>query len=203
MDAPRTALLVTPTIHPIHRLVRELKGYDVEERPLDVLSSVAGRNHILNGKGTETIADDDGPIPLVSTSRTHEGSTPPSFPRLRQKAESAHTPTLLDGQVGPGKLEDCHCGREEVDVGKGGRGERVVKDDEKKANSEEGDPERGDDFPKKGRAFRLESVWQGVNASITVETVHNNVVITHLRVQIDNSTKEPPQTRMRRATPGM
>ena len=140
MDVPRTALLVTPATHPIHRLIKELKGYGVDARPLDMLSSVAGGNHMLNGKGTETTVDGKGPILLVSTLANTRGLDLPdlshvfvmgvpegrvdSYTHVAGRAcrfgKSGKIVTVVE------KLE------EKIDDGKGGKKKRVVKDEEKK-----------------------------------------------------------------------
>ena len=67
IDVSRTALLVAPSSYPVFTLVEELKGYGVDARPLDMLSPFAGRNHILNSKGTEVVTEGEGPILFVST----------------------------------------------------------------------------------------------------------------------------------------
>ena len=77
MDVPRTALLVTPAAHPIHRFIKELNGYGVDARPLDMLSPVAVKMSIPNDKCTETTADGESPDP---PSQTHEVSISRTFP---------------------------------------------------------------------------------------------------------------------------
>ena len=77
MDVPRTALLVTPAAHPIHRFIKELNGYGVDARPLDMLSPVAVKMSIPNDKCTETTAHGESPDP---PSQTHEVSISRTFP---------------------------------------------------------------------------------------------------------------------------
>ncbi|KAF9646100.1 hypothetical protein BDM02DRAFT_3262483 [Thelephora ganbajun] len=128
-------------------LIKELKGYGVDTRPLDMLSSVAGRNHTSNGKDVKTTANDKGPILLVSI---HGVSISPIFPTSLswgyQRAGSTRTPTSL-GRVDSYTHIAGRTGRfgktgktiavvekieEGVDDGKGGKKKRVVKDEEKK-----------------------------------------------------------------------
>ena len=140
MDVPRTALLVTPASHPIRRLIKELKGYGVDARPLDMLSSVAGRNHILNGKGTGTTADGEGPVLLVSTLANTRGLDLPDLSHvfvMGVPEGRVDSYTHIAGRT-------CRFGKtgkivtvvekieEEIDDGMGGKKKRVVKDDEKK-----------------------------------------------------------------------
>ena len=140
MDVPRTALLVTPATHPIHRLIEELKGYDVDARPLDMLSPVAGRNHMLNNKGAETTAGNEGPILLVSTLANTRGLDLPDLSHvfvmgvLEGRVDSY---THIAGRTGrfgkAGKIVTVvEKIEEEIDDGKGGRKKRVVKDEERK-----------------------------------------------------------------------
>ena len=140
MDVPRTALLVTPATHPIHRLIKELKGYGVDARPLDMLSSVAGRDHILRDKGTETTANGGGPILLVSTLANTRGLDLPDLSHvfvLGVPEGRVDSYTHIAGRTGRfgknGKIVTVvEKIEEEVDDGKGGRRMRVVKDEEKK-----------------------------------------------------------------------
>lgn len=140
MDVPKTALLVTPATHPIHRLTRELKGYGVDARPLDILSPSAGRNHILNGREPDDIVDSEGPILLVSTLANTRGIDLSDLSHVfvmgvpEGRVDSyTHIAgrTSRFGKTGTivtvvEKLE------EEVDDGEGGKETRVVKDEEKK-----------------------------------------------------------------------
>ena len=139
MDVPRTALLVTPATHPIHRLIKELKAYGVDARPLDMLSPVAGRNHILNGKGTETTSDSEGPVLLVSTLANTRGLDFPDLSHVfimgvpEGKVDSY---THIAGRAGrfgkTGKIvtvvEEIE---EEIDDAAGWKKKRVVKDQER------------------------------------------------------------------------
>ena len=140
MDVPRTALLVTPASHPIRRLIEELKGYGVDARPLDMLSPVAGRNHMLNGEGVGTTAVSEGPILLVSTLANVRGL---DFPDLSHVFVMGVPEGRVDSYTHiAGRT--CRFGKtgkiitvverieEEVDNGKGGKEKRVVKDEEKK-----------------------------------------------------------------------
>jgi len=139
MDVPRTALLVTPATHPIHRLIKELEGYGVDARPLDMLSSVAGRNHILRDKGTETTPDGDGPILLVSTLANTRGLDLPDLSHvfiLGVPEGRVDSYTHIAGRTGrfgkTGKIVTIvEKIEEEVDDGEGGKKKRVVKDEEK------------------------------------------------------------------------
>ena len=140
MDVPRTALLVTPAAHPIHRLVKELKGYGVDARPLDMLSPVAGKLSMPNNKGTETTADGEGPILLVSTLANTRGLDLPDLSHvfvMGVPEGRVDSYTHIAGRTGrfgkEGKIvtvvEEIE---EEVDDGKGGKKTKVVKDEEKK-----------------------------------------------------------------------
>jgi len=140
MDVPRTALLVTPATHPIHRLIEELKGYGVDARPLDMMSPVAGRNHMLNDKGAETTTGNEGPILLVSTLANTRGLDLPDLSHvfvmgvLEGRVDSY---THIAGRTGrfgkTGKIVTVvEKIEEEIDDGKGGRKKRVVKDEERK-----------------------------------------------------------------------
>lgn len=140
MDVPRTALLVTPATHPIRRLIEELKGYGVDARPLDMLSPVAGRNHMLNGEGAGTTAVNEGPVLLVSTLANIRGL---DFPDLSHvfvmgvPEGRVDSYTHIAGRTGrfgkTGKIITVvERIEEEVDNGKGGKEKRVVKDEEKK-----------------------------------------------------------------------
>ena len=140
MDVPRTALLVTPATHPIHRLIKELKGYGVDARPLDMQSSFTGGNHIHNGKGTEATADDEGPVLLISTLASTRGLDLPDLSHVFVMG-------VLEGRVDSythiaGRT--CRFGKagkivtvverieEEVVNREGETVKRVVKDEEKK-----------------------------------------------------------------------
>ena len=96
MDVPRTALLVNPATHPIHRLIGELKGYVMDTRPLDVLSLFAVQNHMFNSKSAETMAGNEGPLLFVSTFANTGVSTSQIFLTSSswryQKAESTRYP---------------------------------------------------------------------------------------------------------------
>jgi superfamily II DNA/RNA helicase len=140
MDVPRAALLVTPATHPIHRLIEELKGYGVDARPLDMLSSIAGKNHVLNGKGAETPADDTGPVLLVSTLANTRGLDLPGLSHvfvmgvLEGRVDSYTHIAGRTGRFGMGGkivtvVENIE---EEVDDEKGGKKRKVVKDEEKR-----------------------------------------------------------------------
>lgn len=140
IDVPRTALLVTPATHPIHRLIKELKGYGVDARPLDMLSSVAGRNHMLNGKGTKTAADGEGPILLVSTLANTRGLDLPDLSHvfvMGVPEGRVDSYTHIAGRTSrfgkTGKIVTVvEKIEEEIDDGNGGKKKRVVKDEEKK-----------------------------------------------------------------------
>ena len=140
MDVPKTALLVTPTTHPIHRLVKELKGYGVDARPLDILSSSAGRNHILNGEGTKAIADGENPVLLVSTLANTRGLDLPDLSHvfvMGVPEGRVDSYTHIAGRTGRfGKtgtiVTVVEKFEEEVDDGLGGKKRRIVKDEEKK-----------------------------------------------------------------------
>jgi len=140
MDVPRTALLVTPASHPIRRLIEELKGYGVDARPLDMLSPVAGRNHMLNGEGMETTAVNEGPVLLVSTLANIRGLDFPDLSHvfvMGMPEGRVDSYTHIAGRTGrfgkTGKIITIvERIEEEVDNGKGGREKRVVKDEEKK-----------------------------------------------------------------------
>jgi superfamily II DNA/RNA helicase len=139
MDVPRTALLVTPATHPIHRLIKELKGYGVDARPLDMLLPSPGKT-TSGGKGTETTADGAGPVLLVSTLANTRGLDLPDLSHVfvmgvpEGRVDSYTHIAGRTGRFGKGgkvvtiveKIE------EEVDDGKGGKKTRVVKDEEKK-----------------------------------------------------------------------
>jgi hypothetical protein len=160
MDVPQTALLVTPATHPIHRLIKELKGYGVDARPLDMLSPVAGKNHMLNGKGTETTADGEGPILLVSTLANTRGLDLPDLSHvfvMGVPEGRVDSYTHIAGRTGrfgkAGKIVTVvEKIEEEVDDGKGGKKKRVVKDEEKKIK---GILREMKINPKEGRTFRL------------------------------------------------
>ena len=140
MDVPRTALLVTPATHPIRRLIDELKRYGVDARPLDMLSSAAGRNHILNCKGAETTTDGEGPILLVSTLANTRGLDLPDLSHvfvMGVPEGRVDSYTHLAGRTGrfgkTGKIITIvEKIEEEIDDGEGGRKRRVVRDEEKK-----------------------------------------------------------------------
>ncbi|KAF9787222.1 P-loop containing nucleoside triphosphate hydrolase protein [Thelephora terrestris] len=140
MDVPQTALLVTPATHPIHKLIKELKGYGVDARPLDMLSSSAGGDHILNGKGTESLVDDKGPILLVSTLANTRGLDLPNLSHvfvMGVPEGRVDSYTHIAGRTGrfgkSGKIVTIvEKYEEEVDDGEGGKKKRVVKDEEKK-----------------------------------------------------------------------
>jgi hypothetical protein len=140
MDIPKTALLVTPATHPIHKLIKELKGYGVDARPLDMLSSSAGGDHILNGKGTESIVDDKGPILLVSTLANTRGLDLPNLSHvfvMGVPEGRVDSYTHIAGRTGrfgkSGKIVTIvEKYEEEVDDGEGGKKKRVVKDEGKK-----------------------------------------------------------------------
>lgn len=140
MDVPQTALLVTPATHPIHRLIKELKGYGVDARPLDLLSPSAGRDHILNGKGIGAIVDGRGPILLVSTLASTRGLDLPSLSHVfvmgvpEGRVDSYTHIAGRTGRFGKGGtiVVVVEKFEEEVDDGEGGKKRRVVKDEEKK-----------------------------------------------------------------------
>lgn len=140
MDVPRTALLVTPATHPIHRLIKELKGYGVDARPLDMLSPIAGENYIPNGKNTETTANGEGPILLVSTLANTRGLDLPDLSHvfiMGVPEGRVDSYTHVAGRVSrfgrAGKIVTVvEKIEEEVDDGNGGKKTRVVKDEEKK-----------------------------------------------------------------------
>jgi superfamily II DNA/RNA helicase len=140
MDVPRTALLVTPATHPIRRLIGELKGYDVDARPLDMLSPAAGRNHMLNVNGAETVAGNEGPILLVSTLANIRGLDLPDLSHvfvMGMPEGRVDSYTHIAGRTGrfgkSGKIVTIvEKIEEEIDDGKGGRKKRVVKDEERK-----------------------------------------------------------------------
>lgn len=140
MDVPRTALLVTPATHPIRRLTDELKRYGVDARPLDMLSSAAGRNHILNCKGAETTTDGEGPILLVSTLANTRGLDLPDLSHvfvMGVPEGRVDSYTHIAGRTGrfgkTGKIITIvEKIEEEIDDGEGGRKRRVVRDEEKK-----------------------------------------------------------------------
>ena len=137
MDVPRAALLVTPATHPIHRLVKELKEYGVDARPLDMLSPVAGDNHASNDKGT---TDGEGPVLLVSTLANTRGLDLPDLSHvfiMGVPEGRVDSYTHIAGRTGrfgkPGKIVTVvEKIEEEVDDGNGGKKTRVVKDEEKK-----------------------------------------------------------------------
>ena len=83
-DFPQTTLLVTPATHPIYRLIEKLEGYRVDARPLGMLSPIAGRNHMLNGKGAETTGNED-PILFVSTLTITRGLDLPNLSHVRHE----------------------------------------------------------------------------------------------------------------------
>ena len=140
MDVPRTALLVTPSTCPIHRLIEELKGYGVDAHPLNMMSPSAGRNHILDSKGTETIANSEGPILLVSTLANTRGLDLPDLSHvfvMGVPEGRVDSYTHIAGRTGRfGKtgtiVTIVEKFEEEVDDGAGGREKRAVKDDERK-----------------------------------------------------------------------
>ena len=140
MDVPRAALLVAPATHPIRRLVKELNGYGVDARPLDMLSSAAGRNHILNDKSTATTADGEGPILLVSTLANIRGLDLPDLSHVfvmgvpEGRVDSYTHVAGRTGRFGKtGKvITVVERVEEEVDNGKGGKEKRLIKDEEKK-----------------------------------------------------------------------
>ena len=140
MDVPRTALLVTPATHPIRRLIEELKGYGVDARPLDMLSSSAGRDHILNGNGTEPTVDDKGPVLLVSTLASTRGLDLPNLSHVFVMGAPdgrVDSYTHIAGRTGrfgkTGKIVTVvEKFEEEVDDEEGRKKRRVVKDEEKK-----------------------------------------------------------------------
>ena len=140
MEVPQTALLVTPATHPIRRLIKELKGYGVDARPLDMLSPITGKDHTPNSESTGTAADCEGPILLVSTLANTRGLDLPDLSHvfvmgvLEGRVDSYTHIAGRTARFGKGgkvvtvveKIE------EEVDDGKGGKKMRVVKDEEKK-----------------------------------------------------------------------
>ena len=140
MDVPRTALLVTPATHPIHRLVKELNGYGVDARPLDMLSSVTWENHAPDGKGTKAPVEEEGPILLVSTLANTRGLDLPDLTHVfimgvpEGRVDSYTHIAGRTGRFGRGGKIVTIVERieEKVDDGKGGRQVRVVKDEEKK-----------------------------------------------------------------------
>ena len=140
LDVPQTALLVTPSTHPIHRLVKELKGYGVDARPLDILSPSAGRNHILNGEETKTIASSESPILLVSTLANSRGLDLPDLSHvfvMGVPEGRVDSYTHIAGRTGrfgkPGTVVTVvEKFEEEVDDGEGGKKRRVLKDEEKR-----------------------------------------------------------------------
>lgn len=140
MDVPQTALLVTPATHPIHRLIKELKGYGVDARPLDLLSSSAGRDHILNGEGAELIVGNKGPILLVSTLANIRGLDLPDLSHvfvMGVPEGRVDSYTHIAGRTGrfgkKGKIVTVvERFEEQFDDGEGGKKRRVVKDEEKK-----------------------------------------------------------------------
>ena len=140
MDVPQTALLVTPATHPIRRLIEELKGYDVDARPLDMLSSSAGRNHILTGKSTWPSTGDEGPILLVSTLANTRGLDLPDLSHvfvMGVPEGRVDSYTHIAGRTGrfgkTGKIVTVvEKIEEEVNDGEGRKKKRVVRDEEKK-----------------------------------------------------------------------
>ena len=140
MDVPQTALLVTPATHPIHRLIKELKGYGVDARPLDILSPSAGRNHILNDKGTEATADGEGPLLFISTLANTRGLDLPDLSHvfiMGVPEGRVDSYTHIAGRTGRfGKtgtiVTVVERFEEEVDNGEGGKKRCIVKDEEKK-----------------------------------------------------------------------
>ncbi|KAF9651830.1 hypothetical protein BDM02DRAFT_3109910, partial [Thelephora ganbajun] len=121
-------------------LIKELKGYGVDARPLDMLSSVAGRNHMLNGKDVKTTANDEGPILLVSTLANTRGLDLPDLSHvfiMGVPEGRVDSYTHIAGRTGrfgkTGKIVVVvEKIEEEVDDGKGGKKKRIVKDEEKK-----------------------------------------------------------------------
>jgi len=140
MDVPQTALLVTPATHPIRRLIKELKGYGVDARPLDMLSLAARKNQTPNSEGTGTTAGSAGPILLVSTLANIRGLDLPDLSHVfamgvpEGRVDSYTHIAGRTGRFGKGgkvvtvveKIE------EEIDDGKGGKKVKVVKDEEEK-----------------------------------------------------------------------
>ena len=138
MDVPRTALLVTPATHPIHRLIKELKGYGIDAQPLDMLSPITGNTS--NSESTGTISDGEGPVLLVSTLANTRGLDLPNLSHvlvmgvLEGRVDSYTHIAGRTGRFGKGgkvvavveKIE------EEINDGSGGKKTRVVKDEEKK-----------------------------------------------------------------------
>ena len=140
MEVPRTALLVTPPTHPIRRLIEELKDYGVDARPLDMLSSAAGWDHILSGKRTGATANGKGPVLLVSTLANTRGLDLPDLSHvfvMGVPEGRVDSYTHIAGRTGrfgkTGKIVTVvERIEEEVDDGMGGRKKRVVKDEERK-----------------------------------------------------------------------
>ena len=139
MDVPQTALLVTPATHPIRRLIKVLKGYGVDARPLDMLSPITGKNHTPDSQSTGTTADDGGPILLVSTLANTRGLDLPDLSHvfiMGVPEGRVDSYTHIAGRTGRfgkgGKVVTVVEKIEEVDDGKGGKKTRVVKDEEKK-----------------------------------------------------------------------
>ena len=140
MEVPQTALLVTPATHPIHRLIKELKGYGVDARPLDMLSPITRKNHTPNSERIVTTADCEGPILLVSTLANTRGLDLPDLSHVfvmgvPEGRVDSYTHIAgrtcrfgKDGKV----VTIVEKNEEEVDDVKGGKKMRVVKDEEKK-----------------------------------------------------------------------
>lgn len=138
MDVPQTALLVVPATHPINKLVKELKGYGVDARPLDMLSPVAGRNYILNGKETKITPDSEGPVLLVSTIANIRGLDFPDLSHVfimgvpEGRVDSYTHVAGRTGRFGKtGKIVTVvEKIEEEIDDGMGGKKKWAVKDEE-------------------------------------------------------------------------
>jgi len=116
MGVPRTALLVTPhaSNSEAHKGVEGIRCGRTATRHALVC---CGEDHILNGEGTETTPDSEGPVLLVSTLANVRGLDFPDLSHVfvmeYQRVGSIRTPILLGGQVGSVRLENRHCRRED------------------------------------------------------------------------------------------
>ena len=146
----------------------ELKEYGVDARPLDMLSSAAGWDHVLNGECTGATANDKGPVLLVSTLANTRGLDLPDLSHvfvLGVPEGKVHSYTHIAGRTGrfgkSGKIVTVvEKIKEEVNDGMGGRKKRAVKDEERKMN---GDLERDEDYSTESRALRLVGVTKRVS----------------------------------------
>jgi len=112
----------------------------VDARPLDMLSSSSGVDHILNGNGTDPTVDDRVPILLVSTLANTRGLDLPNLSHvfvMGVPEGRVDSYTHIAGRTGrfgkTGKIVTVvEKFEEEVDDGEGRKKRRVVKDEEKK-----------------------------------------------------------------------